>query len=126
LTPHDLKKQIYNWFATSEAVPLTLSLQSVSYKKGLPRPLDGLETAISDYVQSDLRYQGLFDRSLDLIQFLLPAYQDEGKSHFAVGLGCTGGRHRSVSIAESLAQALAQWGGPVSIRHQELDQSEGT
>jgi UPF0042 nucleotide-binding protein len=147
LTPHDLKKQIYNWFATSEAVPLTLSLQSVSYKKGLPRdldmvldcrflknphwesaprPLDGLETAISDYVQSDLRYQGLFDRSLDLIQFLLPAYQDEGKSHFAVGLGCTGGRHRSVSVAESLAQALAQWGGPVSIRHRELYQSEGT
>ena len=105
LTPHDLKKQIYEWFAISEAVPLTLSLQSFSYKKGLPRdldmvldcgflknphwesalrPLDGLEIAISDYVQSGLRYQGFFDRSFDLIQFLLPAYQDEGKSHFAV------------------------------------------
>ena len=147
LTPHDLEKHIYNWLATSEAMPLTLSLQSFSYKKGLPRdldmvmdcrflknphwesalrPLEGLETAISDYVQSDLRYQGFFDRSLDLIQFLLPAYQDEGKSHFAVGLGCTGERHRSVSVAESLAQALAQWGGPVSIRHRKLDQSEGT
>jgi UPF0042 nucleotide-binding protein len=147
LTPHDLKKQIYNWFAISEALPLTLSLQSFSYKKGLPRdldmvldcrflknphwesalrPLDGLEIAISDYVKSDLRYQGFFDRSVDLIRFLLPAYQDEGKSHFAVGLGCTGGRHRSVFVAESLAQALAQLGGPVSIRRRELDQSEGT
>ena len=147
LNPHDLEKQIYNWLATSEAMRLTLSLQSFSYKKGLPRdldmaldcrflknphwesvlrPLDGLETAISDYVQNDLWYQGFFERSLDLIQFLLPAYQDEGKSHFAVGLGCTGERHRSVSVAESLAQALAQWGGPVSIRQWELNQSEDT
>ena len=147
LTPHDLEKHIYNWLATSEAMPLTLSLQSFSYKKGLPRdldmvmdcrflknphwesalrPLEGLETAISDYVQSDLRYQGFFDRGLSLIQSLLPAYQDEGKSHFAVGLGCTGGRHRSVPVAESLAQALAQWGGPVSIRQWELNQSEDT
>ena len=144
LSPHDLKKEVAGWFAVGEAVPLTLSLQSFSYKKGLPRdvdmvldcrflrnphwdqelrPLNGLDAAVVDYIQSDLRYDEFFQRSLDLIRFLLPAYQDEGKSHLCVGLGCTGGRHRSVAVAVNLGQALAKWGGAVSIRHREIQQN---
>ena len=147
LSPHDLKKEVAGWFAVGEAVPLTLSLQSFSYKKGLPRdvdmildcrflrnphwdqelrPLNGLDAAVVDYIQSDLRYDEFFQRSLDLIQFLLPAYQDEGKSHLCVGLGCTGGRHRSVAVAVNLGQALAKWGGAVSIRHREIRQNVGS
>lgn len=147
LSPHDLKKEVAGWFAVGEAVPLTLSLQSFSYKKGLPRdvdmvldcrflrnphwdqelrPLNGLDAAVVDYIQSDLRYDEFFQRSLDLIRFLLPAYQDEGKSHLCVGLGCTGGRHRSVAVAVNLGQALAKWGGAVSIRHREIQQNVGS
>ena len=147
LSPHDLKKEVAGWFAVGEAVPLTLSLQSFSYKKGLPRdvdmvldcrflrnphwdqelrPLNGLDVAVVDYIQSDLRYDEFFQRSLDLIRFLLPAYQDEGKSHLCVGLGCTGGRHRSVAVAVNLGQALAKWGGAVSIRHREIQQNVGS
>ena len=147
LSPHDLKKEVAGWFAVGEAVPLTLSLQSFSYKKGLPRdvdmvldcrflrnphwdqelrPLSGLDAAVVDYIQSDLRYDEFFQRSLDLIRFLLPAYQDEGKSHLCVGLGCTGGRHRSVAVAVNLGQALAKWGGAVSIRHREIRQNVGS
>ena len=147
LSPHDLKKEVAGWFAVGEAVPLTLSLQSFSYKKGLPRdvdmvldcrflrnphwdqelrPLNGLDAAVVDYIQSDLRYDEFFQRSLDLIRFLLPAYQDEGKSHLCVGLGCTGGRHRSVAVAANLGQALAKWGGAVSIRHREIQQNVGS
>jgi len=147
LSPHDLKKEVAGWFAVGEAVPLTLSLQSFSYKKGLPpdvdmvldcrflrnphwdqelRPLNGLDAAVVDYIQSDLRYDEFFQRSLDLIRFLLPAYQDEGKSHLCVGLGCTGGRHRSVAVAVNLGQALAKWGGAVSIRHREIQQNAGS
>ena len=147
LSPHDLKKEVASWFAVGEAVPLTLSLQSFSYKKGLPRdvdmvldcrflrnphwdqelrPLNGLDAAVVDYIQSDLRYDEFFQRSLDLIRFLLPAYQDEGKSHLCVGLGCTGGRHRSVAVAVNLGQALAKWGGAVSIRHREIRQNVGS
>ena len=147
LSPHDLKKEVAGWFAVGEAVPLTLSLQSFSYKKGLPRdvdmvldcrflrnphwdqelrPLNGLDAAVVDYIQSDLRYDEFFQRSLDLIWFLLPAYQDEGKSHLCVGLGCTGGRHRSVAVAVNLGQALAKWGGAVSIRHREIQQNVGS
>ena len=147
LSPHDLKKEVAGWFAVGEAVPLTLSLQSFSYKKGLPRdvdmvldcrflrnphwdqelrPLNGLDAAVVDYIQSDLRYDEFFQRSLDLIRFLLPAYQDEGKSHLCVGLGCTGGRHRSVAVAVNLGQALVKWGGAVSIRHREIQQNAGS
>ena len=147
LSPHDLKKDIAGWFATGEPVTLTLSLQSFSYKKGLPRdvdmvldcrflknphweqelrPLSGLDAPVATYIQSDRRYGEFFQRSLELIQFLLPAYQDEGKSHLSVGLGCTGGRHRSVAVAASLGQALAQWGGAVSIRHREIEQNVGS
>ena len=147
LSPHDLKKEVAGWFAVGEAAPLTLSLQSFSYKKGLPRdvdmvldcrflrnphwdqelrPLNGLDAAVVDYIQSDLRYDEFFQRSLDLIRFLLPAYQDEGKSHLCVGLGCTGGRHRSVAVAVNLGQALAKWGGAVSIRHREILQNVGS
>ncbi|MDG2406884.1 MAG: RNase adapter RapZ [Paracoccaceae bacterium] len=61
--------------------------------------------------------------TLDLIKCSLPAYKDEGISHFAVGLGCTGVGHRSDFVMESLSQVLEQWGGPVSIRHWELDKS---
>ena len=147
LSPRDLKKEVAGWFAVGEAVPLTLSLQSFSYKKGLPRDVDmvldcrflrnphwdqelrllnGLDAAVVDYIQSDLRYDEFFQRSLDLIRFLLPAYQDEGKSHLCVGLGCTGGRHRSVAVAVNLGQALAKWGGAVSIRHREIRQNVGS
>jgi UPF0042 nucleotide-binding protein len=147
LSPHALKKDIAGWFATGESVTLTLSLQSSSYKKGLPRdfdmvldcrflknphweqelrPLSGLDAPVATYIQSDRRYGEFFQRSLELIQFLLPAYQDEGKSHLSVGLGCTGGRHRSVAVAASLGQALAQWGGAVSIRHREIEQNVGS
>ncbi|MEC7259241.1 MAG: RNase adapter RapZ, partial [Pseudomonadota bacterium] len=62
-----------------------------------------------------------FDRVLDLVRLLLPAYAEEGKSHLSIAFGCTGGQHRSVALAQSLAKALAEDGQQVSIRHRELE-----
>ena len=56
---------------------------------------------------------------------LLPAYTAEGKAHFTVALGCTGGRHRSVSVAETISAELRRAGWPVSTRHRELEQRGG-
>ena len=73
------------------------------------------------YVESDNRFAEFFERVSGLIQFQLPAHIEEGKSHLAVGFGCTGGQHRSVTMAEKMAVELANAGWPVSIRHRELE-----
>ncbi|MGR3760770.1 RNase adapter RapZ [Roseobacteraceae bacterium NS-SX3] len=137
---HQLKAEIEHWFAPGGRA-LALTVQSFSYKRGVPRSidmvfdcrflanpywqedlraLDGRDAAVQDFVKSDPRFDAFFARVLDLTRLLLPAYRDEGKSHFSIAFGCTGGRHRSVTLAESLAKALAEDGQQVSIRHREL------
>ena len=137
---HQLKAEIERWFAPGGRT-LALSVQSFSYKRGMPhgidmvfdcrflanpywepglRALNGQDPAVQDYVRADDRFQPFFDRVLDLTRLLLPAYRDEGKSHFSIAFGCTGGQHRSVTMAETLAKALAEDGLQVSIRHREL------
>jgi UPF0042 nucleotide-binding protein len=122
-----------------------VSLHSFSYKGGTPRgvdmiidvrflknphwdpalrPLDGRDPEVRAFVAADPAYAPFHDRLLDLLRFLLPAYRAEGKSYFGVGLGCTGGRHRSVTLVESLAKTLAADGWQVSIRHRDLVRAE--
>ncbi|UWQ78794.1 RNase adapter RapZ [Leisingera sp. S132] len=137
---HQLKAEIERWFAPGGRT-LALSVQSFSYKRGMPhgidmvfdcrflanpywdtdlRALNGQDPAVQDYVRADPRFQPFFDRVLDLTRLLLPAYREEGKSHFSIAFGCTGGQHRSVTMAQTLAKALAEDGLQVSIRHREL------
>ncbi|AZV76635.1 RNase adapter RapZ [Parasedimentitalea marina] len=140
LNVHQLKAEIEHWFAP-DGRSLALSLQSFSYKRGIPhsvdmvfdcrfltnpywqeglRGLDGRDPAVQAHVKTDPRYSDFFDRVLGLTELLLPAYREEGKSHLSIAFGCTGGQHRSVTLAETLAKALAEGGQQVSIRHREL------
>ena len=64
--------------------------------------------AVQDYVSADPRFAEFFQRVRDLALFTLPAHLDEGKAHLAIGFGCTGGQHRSVTVAEKMADALAK------------------
>lgn len=144
LTVHELKAEVARWLDISGDDTLTLSVQSFSYKRGVPRgldlvfdvrflnnphwepelrPLTGRDGAVAAYVQADPRYGEFVERVTGLIDFLLPAYGQEGKSHLAIGFGCTGGRHRSVALAETFAATLAAGRWRVSIRHRELDGS---
>lgn len=137
---HQMKSGIERWFAPGGR-SLAVSVQSFSYKRGVPRSVDmvfdcrflanpyweaglraqdGRSGDVQDYVRGDDRFQPFFERVLDLTRLLLPAYRDEGKSHLSIAFGCTGGRHRSVTLAETLAKALAEDGQQVSIRHREL------
>ena len=70
------------------------------------RPLTGLDTRIVDYVGRDGRLEEFYERVVPLLEYLLPQYVGEGKAHLVVAIGCTGGRHRSVVIAEHLASHL--------------------
>ena len=144
LSPHDLRADIERWFAPESGDRLALAVHSFSYKRGLPRGIDmvfdcrflnnpyweeglralnGQDSAVTEYVQKDPRFAEFFDRVRGLAEMLLPAYVAEGKAHLSIGFGCTGGQHRSVSVAEKLAATLESAGWQVSIRHRELERA---
>jgi RNase adapter protein RapZ len=72
------------------------------------RPLTGLDPAVQDYVNSTDGLGDFYDRLVPLLDYLLPSYEQEGKTHLTVGVGCTGGRHRSVVVAERLAEVYSE------------------
>ncbi|MFN3845860.1 MAG: RNase adapter RapZ [Paracoccaceae bacterium] len=142
LTVHGLKAEVTRWFALSQGPRLSVSVQSFSYKRGVPRGVDmvfdcrflhnphwnpalrasdGCDSDIQDFVQSDLRFADFYQKLSDLLLFLLPAHLAEGRSYVSIAFGCTGGQHRSVAVAEMMADTLAESGWPVSKRHRELE-----
>lgn len=147
LTQHDLKAEITRRFDAGVSGRLSVSVQSFSYKRGVPRgmdmifdcrflanphwqaalrPLDGRDPAVESFVRSDPRFAEFFLKVSELLLFLLPAHLDEGKAHLSIGFGCTGGQHRSVAMAEMVGSALAEAGWPVSKRHRELERKAAT
>ncbi|SLN22175.1 glmZ(sRNA)-inactivating NTPase [Falsiruegeria litorea R37] len=146
LNVHQLRDEVERWFAPEGGRQLAVSVQSFSYKRGLPtgvdmvldcrflsnpywdpalRAMDGRHAGVAEHVNKDERFEPFFKRAMDLIQFLIPAYQAEGKTHLSIAFGCTGGQHRSVLLAETTAKALAEQGMQVSIRHRELERRKG-
>jgi UPF0042 nucleotide-binding protein len=86
------------------------------------RPLTGFDQRIVDYVGRDGRLQEFYDHVVPLLEYLLPQYVNEGKAHLVVAIGCTGGRHRSVAIAEHLAAAFRDRDGYfVEVQHRDVD-----
>ena len=142
MTPHELKAELAARFALDRSAGLSVSVHSFSYKRGAPhgadmvldcrflrnpywqeelRALDGQDPAIQGFVRDDPLYESFFGKLCDMLDLLLPAYRSEGKAHFTVAFGCTGGRHRSVTLAEAVSARLRDEGWPVSLRHQELE-----
>jgi UPF0042 nucleotide-binding protein len=90
------------------------------------RELTGRDQAVIDYVGSDGRLQELYVRLHALLDFLLPQYVQEGKSHLVIAIGCTGGHHRSVTIAEHLAERYRDWEDlSVAVAHRDIDKRAG-
>jgi UPF0042 nucleotide-binding protein len=80
-------------------------LPNPHYREDL-RPLTGLDQKVVEHVEAGELASGFYDRLLPLLDFLLPAYVAEGKTHLSVAIGCTGGRHRSVTVADRIARHL--------------------
>lgn len=144
LSPHDLKARLTEWFGEKGSALFGVSVQSFSYKRGTPkaadltfdcrflrnpywdpslRSLTGRDAPVGAYIAEDPRAAGFIEKVTELLLFLLPAYRSEGKSHLTVGFGCTGGQHRSVYVAEQIANALADEGWQVAKRHREQEGS---
>jgi len=141
LSLHDLRRLVVGHYRTNQA-GLSLAVCSFSYKHGLPReadlifdvrflrnphwqadlrPLTGRDAAVADYVKADPHYQAFFLNLLTFLFPLLPRYREEGKAYLTVAIGCTGGRHRSVFVAEQLASMLAAQGYMVALTHRDSD-----
>ncbi|MFU8882281.1 MAG: RNase adapter RapZ [Rhodobacterales bacterium] len=147
LTPHELRTEMERMFAGANGRHMAVTVNSFSYKRGMPRGMDmvfdcrflrnpywdaslrhlnGRDPQVVLHIGTDPRAAPFFDKVHDLTRMLLPAYLEEGKAHFAIGFGCTGGQHRSVAMTEKLALTLANEGWQVSIRHRELERHEAS
>ena len=141
LTPADLKRVLQGHFHLAAAPGLSLFVTSFSYRQGLPRdadlvldvrflrnphyvaalkPLSGKDRAVGDYIAADPDFPPLFDQLCAWLRPLLPRYECEGKSYLTIAIGCTGGRHRSVYVAEELAGWLRREGRNVAVAHRDL------
>jgi len=141
-TTHTLRRLIAHKFSGSEdGVPLRVEIVSFGHKYGGPRGLDLLfdvRHLPNPYFQKELKHLSgedaeiisflsekpevieTIERFRDLLLYLLPRYQREGKSYLTIGVGCTGGRHRSVMVANSLQRALKEKGFDASVNHRDI------
>lgn len=142
LTIHQLRGELMLLYTTGLIEgAINLLLLSFGYKFGLPadadvvfdarfltnpffvddlRPLDGHDPAVARFVLDRDETRQFLDRIADLLDFMLPLYQREGKTSLTIGIGCTGGRHRSVAIVERLGQLLSDKGFPAQVRHRDV------
>lgn len=138
----DFRREIESHFSSARSPGLAVFVTSFSFAKGVPRdadlmfdvrflnnphydeklrPMSGLDQPVRDYVKADPDYASFMANLQTLLTPLLPRYAAEGKSYLTIGIGCTGGRHRSVSIAEELASWLDQAGFAPQIAHRDLE-----
>jgi UPF0042 nucleotide-binding protein len=85
------------------------------------RALDGRDLSVRDFIFKHEESRELLRRFKELLVFLLPLYQREGKTYLTVAIGCTGGRHRSVAVVEELRRFLGELGLSPSVVHRDLD-----
>jgi UPF0042 nucleotide-binding protein len=84
------------------------------------RPLTGSDAPVRDYVLDNEDTQAFLAKIEDMLSFLLPRFRKVGKSYVSIGVGCTGGRHRSVAIANELGRWLQSEGVEATVRHRDL------
>lgn len=142
LAAHELRRILAGHFGLSPGAAPHVQVCSFSFRHGVPReadlvfdvrflrnphydpalrPLTGLDPEVQAHIADDSAYGDFMERLLALLLPLLPRYGQEGKSYLTVAIGCTGGKHRSVFIAELLAARLAEAGWPTGRAHRELE-----
>jgi UPF0042 nucleotide-binding protein len=140
MSASDLQAEIRNRFRLKEG-RMTISITSFGFSRGVPpnadlvfdlrflqnphwdaglRPLTGLDAAVGEYVAADPAFEGAIARISDLLNFLLPLYDAQGKAYLTIAFGCTGGRHRSVYVAEQFARKLREDGYAPTVNHRNL------
>lgn len=147
MTVHQLRQRVLALVlgAENHEAQLQLQVQSFGFRHGLPmnadlvfdvrflenphfiealRPKTGRDQEVSTFVLNQPDYKVFLDKLKGLLLFLLPRYRQEGKTSLTIAIGCTGGRHRSVAIAEDLAPHLLGAGFAVQVFHRDIDKGE--
>jgi len=138
----DLRRMLAAYFSLTQSSSLAISVTSFSFRQGLPREADlvfdmrflrnpyynenlrslhGEDQGVGEYILEDPDFSPFFEKMASLILDLLPRFDAEGKRYLTIALGCTGGRHRSVFVANALTQRLRSSGYAVSLRHRDRD-----
>jgi RNase adapter protein RapZ len=141
---HQLRDAVLRW-AVGGARPTLVNLTSFGFRRGTPvhaellfdvrflpnphfeprlRPRTGLDPEVADFVLRGEAAAGLMTRLRDLLAFLLPLYDAEGKAYISVAVGCTGGQHRSVAVVEALARELRAAGREVNTTHRDAGKGD--
>jgi RNase adapter protein RapZ len=139
-TPHGLRQVVEEYCQHHNHLEITLV--SFGYKYGLPhdadlvvdvrflanpyfvralRPLTGLEKSVADYVFQSQDAEEFVCRYLHLLEYLIPKYQEEGKHYLTIGIGCTGGRHRSIALTMRIKSELEARGFYLTVRHRDIN-----
>ena len=141
---HDLRDRVETEFTAASWQPsMRVSVRSFGFKHGSPRdadlvfdvrflpnphwheelrPLRGTDAPVRDFVLGHRDAETFLDHAIGMLEFLIPRYEAEGKSYLSIAVGCTGGKHRSVAIAEEIAKRIGQSDIAVSVRHRDRDQ----
>lgn len=141
MSPRELARLAAERFSLEVSRRMTVIVQSFSYRLGLPReadlvfdvrflanphyevalkPLSGRDAAVAEFIRQDPCFAPFLEVLLRMLELLLPQYVREGKSYLTLAIGCTGGRHRSVFVAETVAERLRGAGHTVILRHRDL------
>lgn len=137
----ELRQQLINRFSLEDQPALSITVTSFSFKKGLPREADlvfdmrflrnpyydpdlrektGQQKEVADYIAEDESFAPFLDQLKKMLGTLLPRYQAEGKSYLTIAIGCTGGRHRSVCVAENIHDHMERNGYLTHLVHRDL------
>ncbi|HTT91216.1 MAG TPA: RNase adapter RapZ [Acidimicrobiales bacterium] len=142
LNVNQLRERLAELFSNGDVVDMQILVLSFGFKHGVPldvdnvldvrflpnphwveamRPLTGLDEPVRRYVLAQPEAKEFLDRVEHLLAFLVPAYVKEGKSYLTIAIGCTGGRHRSVVLAQEIADSLRHLGYNPSVSHRDVD-----
>jgi UPF0042 nucleotide-binding protein len=142
LTPRELNEKLISYFSENQNGEFTINIVSFGYKIGIPvdcdimmdvrflpnpfydpvmRTMTGEDKEVIDYVMRSPVSKSFTRRYLNLLKFLIPCYIAEGKTNLAISIGCTGGQHRSVVLADYISQQLRKIGYKVMVRHRDIE-----
>ncbi len=141
LSASDLQAEIREQFRTDHTAGMNIGISSFGYSRGIPhnadlvfdmrflrnphwdatlRPLTGLDNAVAQFVSEDVAYADSLAKIRDLLLYLLPLYDGQGKAYVNIAFGCTGGKHRSVHVAEQFGKWLRDAGFSPTVTHRNL------